>query len=69
MKFLLDDNVPYSLKTFLMDKNIECVKTFEVGLKGKSDEEIIKYAISNDYKIITLDLDFFSKNIRKLRSS
>ncbi len=64
MKFLLDDNVPYSLKTFLMDRNIECVKTFEVSLKGRGDEEIIEYAISNDYKIITLDLDFsflFSK--------
>ena len=58
MKFLLDDNVPYSLKTFLMDRNIECVKTFEVSLKGRSDEEIIEYAISNNYKIITLDLDF-----------
>ncbi len=58
MKFLLDDNVPYSLKTFLTNRNIECVKTFEVGLKGRSDEEIIEYAISNDYKIITLDLDF-----------
>jgi len=47
-----------------MDRNIECAKTFEVGLKGGSDEEIIEYAISNDYKIITLDLDFgflFSK--------
>ncbi|RLI38757.1 hypothetical protein DRO64_11410 [Candidatus Bathyarchaeota archaeon] len=64
MRFLLDDNIPYSLKTFLMDRNIECVKTFEVSLKGRSDEEIIKYAISKDYKIITLDLDFgflFSK--------
>jgi predicted nuclease of predicted toxin-antitoxin system len=64
MRFLLDDNVPYSLKTFLSDKSIECVKTFEVGLKGKNDEEIINYAISNNYKMITLDLDFgflFSK--------
>ena len=63
MKFLLDDNVPYSLKTFLLDKGIECIKTFEAGLKGKN-EEVIKYAISNNYKIITLDLDFgflFSK--------
>ena len=42
MKFLLDDNVPYSLKTFLTGKNIECVKTFEVGLKGGDDEEIIR---------------------------
>ena len=33
-------------------------KNFEAGLKGKYDEEIIKYAISNNYKIITLDLDF-----------
>ena len=45
MRFLLDDNVPYSLKTFLMDRNIACAKTFEVGLKGGSDEEIIEYAI------------------------
>ena len=64
MKFLLDDNVPYSLKIFLTGKNIECVKTFEVSLKGRDDEEIMRYAISNEYKIITLDLDFgflFSK--------
>jgi len=42
MKFLLDDNVPYSLKIFLTGKNIECVKTFKIGLKGRGDEEMLR---------------------------
>ena len=42
MKFLLDDNVPYSLKIFLTGKNIECVKTFEVSLKSRDDEETVR---------------------------
>ena len=28
-----------TLKIFLTGKNIECVKTFEVSLKGRDDEE------------------------------
>ena len=33
-------------------------ENFRSKFERRSDEEIIKYAISNDYKIITLDLDF-----------
>jgi len=32
--------------------------TFEVGLKGADDETIYRYAIENDFKVVTLDLDF-----------
>ena len=50
MKFLLDDNVPLSV--------IYAVKAIEVGLDGADDETVYRYAIDNDFKIITLDLDF-----------
>jgi predicted nuclease of predicted toxin-antitoxin system len=58
MKFLLDDNVPLSVKEWLKKRGIDAIKSIEVGLKGVDDETIYRYAIENDFKIITLDLDF-----------
>jgi len=40
MRFLLDDNVPYSLKSWLEEKGFKAVKLFEVGLKGAEDEKM-----------------------------
>jgi len=58
MRFLLDDNVPLSVKEWFKKKGIKVVKAFEVGLKGADDETIYRYAIENDFKVVTLDLDF-----------
>lgn len=58
MRFLLDDNIPLSVKEWFKKRGIEAVKATEVGLKGADDEIIYRYAIENNYKIITLDLDF-----------
>ena len=58
MKFLLDDNIPYSIKKFLDEKGIEAYKLFEIGLKGEDDEKIYEYALKNGFAIITLDTDF-----------
>ncbi|AEA46595.1 DUF5615 family PIN-like protein [Archaeoglobus veneficus] len=58
MKFLLDDNVPYSVKKWFQKKGLEAVKLFEIGLKGADDETIYRYAIENGFAVITLDLDF-----------
>lgn len=58
MKFLLDDNIPYSIKNFLEKRDIEAYKLFEVGLKGEDDEKIYRYAMKNDFAMITLDTDF-----------
>jgi predicted nuclease of predicted toxin-antitoxin system len=58
MKFLLDDNIPYSVKKWFQEKGFEVVKLFEIGLKGADDETIYRYAIENGFTVITLDLDF-----------
>jgi len=58
MKFLLDDNIPLSVKDWFQRKGIYAVKAFEVGLKGADDENIYRYALENDFKIVTLDSDF-----------
>jgi predicted nuclease of predicted toxin-antitoxin system len=58
MKFLLDDNVPLSVKEWLKAKGIDAVRASDVGLKGAEDDRIFEYALENAYRIITLDLDF-----------
>ncbi len=58
MRFLLDDNVPLSVKEWFKERGIDAVKAFEVGLKGADDETIYRYAVENNFKVITLDLDF-----------
>lgn len=58
MRFLLDDNVPFSIKHWLQEKGYEVFKAMEVGLKGAEDDKIYDYALDNNYRIITLDLDF-----------
>ncbi len=58
MKLLLDDNVPLSVKSWFETKGYEVVKAYEVGLKGASDDKLYRFALKNNYKLITLDLDF-----------
>jgi predicted nuclease of predicted toxin-antitoxin system len=58
MKFLLDDNIPLSVKEWFKKRGINAVKTIKVGLKGADDETIYRYAIENEFKVVTLDLDF-----------
>ena len=58
MKFLLDDNIPLSVKNWLQKRGIYAIKAFEVGLKGADDETIYRYALENGFKVLTLDLDF-----------
>ena len=58
MRFLLDDNVPWSVKEWLESRGVKATKLIEVGLKGANDELIYEFALDNDFKIITLDLDF-----------
>ena len=58
MKFLLDDNIPLNVKEWFKKKGINAVKAIEVGLKGADDETIYKFSVENDFKIVSLDLDF-----------
>ncbi len=58
MKFLLDDNIPLSVKEWFGRKGIYAVKAIDIGLKGADDESVYNFALENNFKIVTLDLDF-----------
>lgn len=69
-KFLIDENLSPLLSNYLrsLDYNTEAVR--EIGLKGKPDEEIIKWIQKNKRVLITADLDFgeffYLKNFGKI---
>lgn len=58
MKYLLDDNIPLTVREWFRNRGVEAVKAAEVGLKGADDETIYRFALENGFKIVTLDLDF-----------
>lgn len=57
MKFLLDENLPRSTAFVLRELGHDVYDVREI-LRGKRDEEIFNYAVSNDMTIITADRDF-----------
>ena len=58
MKFLLNENIPPSLVGYLRSGGYDSIHSFNAGLRGKKDEEVIQFAYINDYVIITHDLDY-----------
>ena len=56
MKFLLDENVPRSIKKFLQEKGFKTLTLKE--LHGISNGEVAKLSIEKDAIIITFDSDF-----------
>lgn len=58
MKFLLNENIPPSLVAHLLSAGYESVHSYECGLSEKSDEEVILFALSRGYIIVTHDLDY-----------
>ena len=62
MKFLLDENIPASIKKNLSTNGYD-VEHVNQNLKGKKDKEVFEYAVKNKQCIITYDIDF--KELRK----
>lgn len=58
MKFLLNENIPPSLVDYLRSEGYDSIHSFNAGLSGKKDEEVIQFASINEYVIITHDLDY-----------
>ncbi|MFW9991769.1 MAG: DUF5615 family PIN-like protein [Candidatus Odinarchaeota archaeon] len=58
MKFLLDENVPRSLKNYLLKQQYTAVTIQELNKRGISNGEVAELAIDQDYVIITFDEDF-----------
>ena len=58
MNILLDQNISFRVVLLLSDafENVKQVK--QIGLTDASDLEIWKYALDNDYTVVTFDSDF-----------
>ena len=57
-KFLIDENLSPLLSNYLRSLNYNAKAVRDIGLKGESDEEIIKWIQKNKRVLITADLDF-----------
>ena len=58
MKLLIDVNLSPKWVTFLAAAGHEAVRWTEVGAANASDSEIMRYAASNGYVVMTHDQDF-----------
>lgn len=58
MRLLLDQGLPRSAVTHLLDIGIDAVHTGDIGLATAEDTEIIQRALSEDRIVVTLDADF-----------
>lgn len=57
-KFLIDENLSPLLSDYLRNLKYEAKAVREVGLKGKSDQEIVNWLQKNKRILITADMDF-----------
>ncbi len=60
MKLLLDENLPLSFVEELMKLGFSVEHVRKIGLRGKSDQEIARYALQQKAVIITKDVEFGS---------
>lgn len=67
---MIDENLSPLLSDYLRNLKYDCRAVREVGLKGKSDQDIIKWIQKNKRVLITADLDFgeffYLKNFGKI---
>lgn len=56
--FLIDENLSPKLASFLRNLGYQASAVRDVSLKGKPDEEVIKFAQKKNLVIITCDLGF-----------
>lgn len=61
MKFLLDANIPYSLKEVFPTKH-DVTHVRDLNLANAKDQEIAKFAKKNKAVIVSRDLDFANIN-------
>ena len=55
---LADEHIPKTVVQRLDSYGIEVLHVEDIGMKGASDPELIKYALENNYSILTRDDDF-----------
>lgn len=64
MKFLLDAQLPPSLKQLFTDKGYDCIHTLDLELGNNTPDKIInKISVAEQRILITKDSDFFDSLI------
>jgi len=58
IKFLIDEDMPRSTAKILRSKGYEALDVRDLGLRGKNDNEIFKFAQKEKAVILTGDLGF-----------
>lgn len=58
LRFLTDEDVPRSTARVLRDAGFDAVDVRDVGLRGKSDQEVFAYAQSKGCLLVTCDMGF-----------
>ena len=58
MKFLLDQGVPRSAATELLNRGFDAVHVGAIGMATATDEKILEEARDRDSAVVTLDSDF-----------
>jgi len=58
LRYLIDEDVPRSTARVLCDAGFDAVDVRDVGLRGKSDEEVFAFAQQENRLLITCDLGF-----------
>ena len=56
--FLIDENLPVSLRDAIRLAGFTAFRLDEVGLKGVKDSAVAEYALNNKLILVTLDKDF-----------
>lgn len=62
MKFLLDENVPISIKKIIQDNGFEAASLHDFNKLGIQNGNVAELALSNNAIILTLDSDFLNLN-------
>ena len=63
MKLLFDENLSPQLSGLLVAKFPGSQHVRELGLKGRTDEEIWRYAGDNGFAIVSKDKDFYERDM------
>jgi len=58
LKFVVDEDMPRSTSKLLRNRGFEVLDVRDCGLRGKSDQEIYKFAQKQKAVILTADLGF-----------
>jgi predicted nuclease of predicted toxin-antitoxin system len=56
--FLIDEDLPRSLARALRTSGLEAEDVRDVGLRGKTDDEVFEYAVSHSRTLLSADLSF-----------